>query len=183
MKHALKILFITICLCLNLNANAHSPNSDSLSVYIDNIFIGKRCCVDFDKIPSVLLKNYYCDYLFECSHTTTSVNDPFSSINPKAIKQLFIEKCDMLSTNGILHIRTKKAKDGFLFVNKYIMDNVTKLNCELERMEVLYMYNNKAVKTKKDVMQILRLREKRIQISEITQNERLGIIIVYIIDK
>lgn len=179
----LKIIILIISALAFLNANAHSPNSDSLSVYIDNIFIGKRCCVDFDKIPSVLLKNYYCDYLFECSHTKTSANDPFSSINPKAIKQLFIEKCDMLSTNSILHIRTKKAKDGFLFVNKYIMDNVTKLNCELERMEVLYMYNNKAVKTKKDVMQVLRLREKSIQISEITQNEQLGIITVYIIDK
>lgn len=50
-------------------------------------------------------------------------------------------------------------------------------------MEVLYVYNNKAVRTKKDVMRVLRLREKCIQISEITQDEQLGIITVYIIDK
>lgn len=180
----LKIITLIISALVFLNANAHNSNSDSLSVYIDNIFIGKRCCVDFDKIPSVLLKkNYYCNYLFECSHIKFSVNDRFSSINPKAIKRLFIEKNDILSTKGIMHIRSKKAKDGFLFVNKCIMDKVANLNCELDKMEVLYVYNNKAVRTKKDVMRVLRLREKCIQISEITQDEQLGIITVHIIDK
>ncbi|PVZ07800.1 MULTISPECIES: hypothetical protein [Bacteroidales] len=179
----LKIIICIISALAFLNANAHNPNSDNLCVYIDNIFIGKRCCVDYDKILSVFLENYYCNYLFKCSPAKPSVNDPFPSVNPKAIKHLFIEKGDMLSTNSILHIRTKKAKDGFLFVNKCIMDKVANLNCESDKMEVLYVYNNKAVRTKKDVMRVLRLREKCIQISEITQDEQLGIITVYIIDK
>ena len=176
-----KVIILVISICAFGNANAHSPNSDSLFVYIDNIFIGKRCCVDFNKIPSVLIENYYCKYLLECSHTDISVNDPFSIINPKTIKQLFIEKSDMLSTNGILHIRTKKAKDGYLFVNKSIMDKITGL--DLDKLKVSYVYNNRVVTTKEDVMRVLGLRKKRIQISEILKDEQSGMITVYIFDK
>lgn len=50
-------------------------------------------------------------------------------------------------------------------------------------MGVAYVYNNKAVKTKKDVFRILRLRINNIQIADITQDEELGIITVQIIDK
>ncbi len=50
-------------------------------------------------------------------------------------------------------------------------------------MKISYVYNKKAVTTKKDVMRVLRLREKCIQISEIIQDEQFGMITVYIIDK
>ena len=53
----LKIIIFIISALAFLKAGAHSPISDSLSVYIDNNFIGKRCCDDIDKLPSVLLKN------------------------------------------------------------------------------------------------------------------------------
>ena len=56
-------------------------------------------------------------------------------------------------------------------------------NCELGKMKVLYIYNNKEVKTKEDVMSVLRLRKKSIQISEITQDEQSGLITVYVIDQ
>ncbi len=82
-----------------------------------------------------------------------------------------------------MHIRTKKAKDGYLFVNKHIMDKFTNLDCELDKMKISYVYNNMTVMTKKDVMRVLGLREKCIQISEIIQDEQLGIITVYIINK
>ena len=183
MKHAIKILFITICLSLNLNVNAHSPNSDSLSVYIDNIFVGKRCCVDFDEIPSVLLKNYYCNYLFGCSHTKTSVNDPFSSINQKAIKKLFIEKRDIQSTSGILHIHTRKAKEGYLYVNKYIVDNIAHLDCEPDNIKIIYVYNDKEVETKDEVMHLIGLKKWRIKTVKVVQYEQLGVITVYITGK
>ena len=90
---------------------------------------------------------------------------------------------DSIHKRREVHVRTKKAKDGFLFVNKYIMDHVTNLNCELGKMKVLYIYNNKEVKTKEDVMSVLRLRKKSIQISEITQDEQSGLITVYVIDQ
>lgn len=181
MKRKFIIFTISIWACFALNA--HNPNSDSLDVYIDNIIVGKRSCIDFNKIPSVLLENYYCGYLIKCPWAEVMVKDTFSLINPKKIKQIYIEKNSFLSTSGILHIRTKEAKDGYLFVNKMIMDKVANLNCELDKMKISYVYNNKVVTTKKDVMRVLGLREKCIQISEIIQDEQLGMIIVYIIDK
>lgn len=78
-----------------LNVNAHSPNSDSLIVYIDNISVGKRCCIDFNRIPSILLENFYYEYLLKCGQTDSSDNDSFSLMNSKSIKKLFIEKSDM----------------------------------------------------------------------------------------
>ncbi len=179
-----KIRIFIILAWTFLNANAHSPNSDSLILYIDNIFVGKRYCVDFNRIPSVLLDNFYCKYLLECNQTNFSVNAPFPVItNPKAIKQLFIEKSDILSIDGILHIRTKKAKDGYLFVNKSIMDKIAGLDCDLDRLRISYVYNNKVVRTKNDAMKLIKLREKHIQIAEILQDKQSGAITVYIIDK
>lgn len=90
---------------------------------------------------------------------------------------------DTIRKKREVHIRTRKAKDGYLFVNKLIMDKVANLNCELDKMKIFYVYNNKAITTKKDVMRVLGLREKCIQISEIIQDEQLGMITVYIIDK
>ena len=78
---------------------------------------------------------------------------------------------------------TRKAKDGYLFVNKGIMDEVASLGCGLDKLKISYVYNNKAVTTKEDVMRILGLREKRIQISEILQDEQSGMITVYILDR
>lgn len=144
-----KIIIFIIFVSTFLNANAHSPNSDSLTVYIDNIFVGKRYCIEFNKIPSILLEDYYCKYLLECSQIIFSVNDPFTIINPKAIKQLFIEKSDILSTNDTLHIRTKKAKDGYLFVNKNIMDKIADWDYDSKKLRISYVYNNSAIITKK----------------------------------
>lgn len=87
-----KIIILLISAWAFLNVNAHSPNSDSLTVYIDNISVGKRCCIDFNRIPSILLQNFYCGYLLQCGHTELLGNDSFSMINPKAIKEFFIEK-------------------------------------------------------------------------------------------
>ncbi|NCC99664.1 MAG: hypothetical protein EOL95_08210 [Bacteroidia bacterium] len=179
----LKLKIFTILILFFTDVNAHNPNNDSLCVYIDNVFVGKRCCVDFNNIPSILMENYYCKDLLKCDHAHSPSNDTFSMINPKAIKNIFIEKKGELSVNGNLHIRTKKAKDGYLFVNKYIMDKISNLICEFDKIKISYVYNNKAITTKKDVMQFLGLREKRIQILEIIQDKRSGIITIYFIDK
>ena len=82
-----------------------------------------------------------------------------------------------------VHLLTEKAKDGYLFVNKSIMSKVLNLDCELDKMKILYVYNNKAVTTKKDVIRVLGLRKKSILITEIIQDDNLGIITVYLFDK
>jgi hypothetical protein len=91
-----------------------------------------------------------------------------------------------ITSNGYsttLFFFTKKAKDGYLFVNKSIMDKIASLDCDSDKLKISYVYNNRAVTTKEDVMRILGLSEKRIQISEIAQDEQSGVITVYIFDK
>ena len=62
-----------------------------------------------------------------------------------------------------MYIHTKKAKDGYLYVNKFIMDKVISSDCDWSKLKILYVYNNKTVMTKKEVMRVLRLRKKHIQ--------------------
>ena len=80
-----------------------------------------------------------------------------------------------------VHIRTRKAKDGYLLVNKCVMDYVA--NNEdicFEGLKVAYVYNNKAVLTDKDVLKILSLRKRCIKVSDIVPDNQSGLITVYI---
>ena len=80
-----------------------------------------------------------------------------------------------------IHTRTRKAKDGYLFVNKCIMDYITNNEgLNFDGLKVAYVYNNKAVLTDKDVMMILSLRKRRINVSEIVPNYQTRLITVYI---
>ena len=181
MKHTIIILFVAILLCIDCNAqNAIFPASHRMTVYLDNIIVtniifGNERMVNIDKIPCVLYDNYYGKYI------DFSTNDTLpKTIKSKIVKKIFIEKDTILNKNS-LHIRTKKAKDGYLFVNKSIMGKITGL--DLDKLKVSYVYNNRVVTTKEDVMRVLGLRKKRIQISEILQDEQSGMITVYIFDK
>ncbi|MCL2562366.1 MAG: hypothetical protein FWE10_08650 [Rikenellaceae bacterium] len=176
MNHKIKIFVILICSFLSINSQyAQIPNSHRHAVYIDNIFIGTAGAEDIKKIPRILLENYYGEIF---------VDSLFEPKNPKMIKDIYIEREreDLLHA-GSLHIRTKKAKDGYLFVNRKIMDKIASLDCDLGGLQILYVYNNVAVTTKKDVMRLLGLRERRIRISEITYDELSREITVYIFDE
>ncbi|NDW12547.1 hypothetical protein D0T50_06540 [Bacteroides sp. 214] len=169
MKH--RIIISIIFVWAFLNVNAHNPNSDSLTVYIDNISVGKRCCIDFNRIPSILLENFYCNFLLECNRNRFPDVDSFSILNPKAIKQLFIEKSDVLSTDGILHVRTKKTKEGYLFINKSITNKIQELRCNIDELTVHYSLNNKIISNKEQVNKLLKLKEKDILDLDIFINE------------
>ena len=74
-------------------------------------------------------------------------------------------------------------KDGYLFVNKSITDRIAASGSDLDKLKISYVYNNREVTTKEDVMRIVGLRAKRIQVSKIIQDEQFGMITVYISDK
>ena len=178
-KYKTIILFVTVWLYIDCYAQQYAPIPDSHkhTVYIDNIVVGNECGIDIERIPCVLLENYYSKYI------DFSTNDSLpKTIKSKIVKKIYIEKDTILHKNS-LHIRTKKAKDGFLYVNQRIMDKVASLGCDLDNIKVSYVYNNREVTTKEDVMRIIKLRKKRIQISEIVTDEQSGIITVYIFDK
>lgn len=80
-------------------------------------------------------------------------------------------------------IHTKKARDGFLFVNKSIMDAIASDDYELDNLKVSYVYNGKAIRTNKDALFVIRLRKRNIRISEIRRNKQLGSITAFIESK
>lgn len=156
------IYLILICLTVFFRLNAQigiagneQYNSYEQCIYIDNLT---------QKLTSDIFVSTYYSKLKTSDFKTSQI-------------------IDTIHKKREVHIRTKKAKDGYLFVNKLIMDKITNLNCELDKMKISYVYNNKDITTKKDVMRVLGLREKCIQISEIIQDEQLGMITVYIFDK
>ena len=80
-----------------------------------------------------------------------------------------------------IHIRTRKAKDGYLLVNKCIMDYIANNDdISFEGLKVAYVYDNKAVLTENDVMKVLSLRKRCIKVTDIVPDNQSGLIIVYI---
>jgi len=137
------------------------PGIYRYNYYIDNIYVGYDTLI-YDKIPFALREYYYGK----------------DSFRIEIIKKTYLEK-DTTYNKSNLHIRTKQAKDGYLFVNKIIMDKIK--DSGFDKCKVSYVYNNRVITTEEDVIRLLGLRKKRIQITDILQDEQS--ITVYIIDK
>ena len=159
------------------------PDAYVCPFYLDNILVGNtRDGFDKNRIPDVLMDNYYGENL----DFSTDKSYP-QIVNQKFIKRIFIA-IDTTHNGSLfpkreIHTRTKKAKDGFLYVNQCIMDYVARSGCEPERVEIAYVYNNETVRTKEDVARLLRLRKKRIQVSVINQDSQTGLYTAIITDK
>ncbi len=177
-----RVLLIFSSLLMFMNIYAHSPNIDSVDIYIDNIWVGEPRCVCFRLIPTILLENYYLGNLFQvASADSLNADHSFSLINPKFIKQTFIKANKNPSIcKSQLHIRTKKAKDGFLSINNAIMNKITEWDCDFRELTLLYVYNNQSITTKKGVKQLLRLRERQIQKLNIVLDKQSKIIYISI---
>lgn len=90
---------------------------------------------------------------------------------------------DTIHQKREIYVYSKKVKDGYLLVNKKIMDKIKDLNCNLNELKVSYAYNGETVSTKEEVNRILRLKEKNILVSINLQDERSKVISVCILDK
>ena len=160
MNRKIFALLALICLsaCGRLSAQTgiaenEQYNSYKLCTFLDNLGQGY--------VPEVFLSNYY------------------GSINLADCKSSQI--IDREHKIREVHIKTRKAKDGYLFVNKSIMEYISNNDSgSFDGLKVAYVYNNKAVLTEKDVMDVLRLRKRRIRISEIKPDNQSGVITVYI---
>jgi len=170
MKHKIIIFFISVCYCLN--SIAHSPPPESHRWYIDNIFVGVGE-TNIQKMPCIVLRYYYNEIFGDSL---------FSDHKVEMIKEIFIERGECPLSTKSVHIRTKKAKDGYLFLNKNITDKIKSLDINLDELRILYVYNNKVVSTKDEVNQLLALRKQNIQISEIIHDEHSKTLSVYIIE-
>lgn len=86
---------------------------------------------------------------------------------------------DTTSQTRYMYVYTKKAKDGYLFINNSIMDKITESNYSLDELKLLYIYNNKTVSTEDEIDKILRLKKRKISDLDIVE-ENPKVISVYI---
>ncbi len=159
-----RIIIFIISLWSCLFAGAHSPNTDSLDVYVDNIYVGKMCCMNLVRIPAVFMKCYYRDFIDAASDSESS--DRLSRINPASIKRMFIEKPDQLGGFDAMHLRTRRAKSGYLYVNECVGKALDLHGCKHADYSVSYVYNDKDVLTCDDVKKFLSLKKNRIVVGD-----------------
>lgn len=170
------MLSALLCLTLNSRPVFQTPGLDpycyKVSFFIDNLP---------SEITSDVIDSVYYFKLNRLSYKTSVIND---SVNR-------ITEC---------HLRSTKAKDGFLFVNECVSNTMRGIESEDDKTgvfslkskenpivnshyKITYVCNNKVIRTKREVLQLLRLRKKRIEVSQITRDDHLGIITVYITTK
>lgn len=169
----MKIVIYSIFFFLNISysnaQNSVNPKSNKYTLYIDNIMIGNESEVDYSKIPAVLFENYYREFIN-------------TVVNKKMIKELLLEK-DTTNNKNSLYIRTKKAKDGYWFINKTVSDKIEVCCTDKSDVLVSYVYNYNSVSTKNEVLQMLKLRAKKIRILSVEWNNKINTITVSFVDK
>ena len=158
------ILFFT---CVGVKA--HNPPISKHKYYIDYLHFGYGHSFNFDNI-SLVLKYYYEDYIdFE--------NNVFLSLSTEKIS-IHIEKNVPLSLeNTWVVLITRKARSGYLFVNKYFAEWLNSHVNENEDMVILYHINGVELSTRKDAMSLIGLKRRRIKDVSIYRSETNKIII------
>ena len=63
------------------------------------------------------------------------------------------------------------------------MDSVVHLDTEQDNIKIMYVYNDKEIETKDEVMQLNGLRKWRIKTVKVVQYGQLGVMTVYIVGK
>ncbi len=91
-------------------------------------------------------------------------------------------RIDPTLEQSIVRVQTKRAKDGFLFLQEYISKEIEAQGSIKDTMNVFYMYNHAPVKTKRDVKRLLRLRKRNLHIQLLVIDNERKRVIAYISD-
>ena len=149
------MVILMLCLTFICQLHAQTPGMDNYSypviVSIDNLP---------QSIKSEVLDSLYYRKLKKSDYTSFVSKDHINGITK-------------------LNILSKRAKDGFLFVNECVRDCVASDSL----VSLVYVYNDETIKTKKDVSRMLRLRKKRIRVKEIKRDDQTNAITVYVVKK
>lgn len=158
-----------------------------IRIYLTLFFLSFFCNVDAQNcfIESEKYNCYEQHIYIDCLEQKL-VPEIFNNIYYTKIKEseLYVDSqiIDTIHQKRIICIYTKKARDGYLFVNGMIMDKVDDLNWNLDKLRIIYIYNDKIVSTSDEVKRVIGLKMKNIQNSVILQDEKTNIISVYIYD-
>lgn len=169
MKASLYLTFILLSV-FGLDAQAettvaeHYPTFYKESVLLDNLLVYQNK----DRVPRKLVSDIF-DSLY---YTRSIIGDSDSWLIT-----------DSTNTKRTLYVRTPKAQDGYLYVNRCITDKVLSSGCQQDTVKITYVYNNKEVTTQEEVKKVVRLRKRKIRISDFIFDERKGLVTVYIVDK
>lgn len=146
---------------LNLDPNIYGePRLDLVERIYDNL--------SENKLPKFLLE-YYQDLAPNCYYSIE-----------------FRVDTTKISSNGYyttLFMFTKLAKDGYLLINKTFSDKIKECCANSNDVQISYVYNGKAVSTKDEVRQILKLRAKKVQILSVEQDESTKVVAISFTDK
>lgn len=154
MKTCLWFLLICITLCCSIKAqHIREPYNYKVTIY-------------FNGLPSELNPDFIA---------------AFYSKNFKAFKFKGKTVIDDAHERTDVYFLSKKARDGFLFVNETILEFIEESNYDKEGIKVAYVHNNVPVTTEEDLVQILRLRRRRIKDIDIHLDEPSRIINAYIV--
>lgn len=136
------IYVIILCLVFSSYLNAQTDiigneqyNSLEECTYIDNL--------NQKSIPKLLSDLY---------HITLKPSD--FKINSQEI--------DKKANKRNIYIVTKKARNGYLYVNENITNKLQKLDCSSQELTISYILNNQTISTKEQVNKLLKLKEKDI---------------------
>ena len=144
-----------------LNPNIYGePRLDVVERFCDNLLE--------NKMPTFLLEYYKDLKLNDYSLIEHRVDT--TKINPKGF-------------STTLFIFTKKAKDGYLLINKTLSDKIKKCCNGWNEVVVSYVYNGKSISTKDEVREIIKLRAEKIQILSVEQDENTKVVTVSFADK
>ncbi len=161
MKAYINLILIYFSISCSLNAQTEivdheKYNSYEQCIYVDNL--------DQRLIPEIFNSTYYSKFKESDFKVDTQV-------------------VDTIHKKRYIYLYSKKAKDGYFFVNKMIMDRITEFDYDLAQFKISYVYNDKIVSTKDEVNQILKLKEKNLQVSSILPDKESKVISVSIFDK
>ena len=157
MKKYLWISLVCISFCCSIKAQIYEPINYKTTIFCDGL--------PQNLIPDIFNEVYYSKL-------------KQSDIKGKRIVDDTHRKTDV-------YLRSKKARNGFLYVNKDITDyiEVEELDNDLERIKVEYVYNKKNVTTEEDVIQFLKLKKRKIEVICLSIDKPSGIITAYITGK
>ena len=152
MKHYSLFTIVLLFIAYNLSAQVYEPYNYKLISYVDNL--------PQQIIPTLFRDTYYRD---------------LDLLDYKGSMII-----DETNKRTVLYARSKKAKEGYLYVNSLILNFISSMDFDLEKIYLSYVYNSAAVESKKDVIRVLRLRKNSVKSSEILFDEERGLISVYI---
>ena len=160
-KKYISLILIWLNFFYYLNAQTEIVGHEKYKLYEQFLYIDN---LDQRLIPKIINEKYYSNFKTSDFKVVSQVIDTF------------LQKREIFTIS-------KKAKVGYLFINKCIMDKIASLNCDWDKIELVYVYNNRIVMTKNDVTKILNIKKKKVELSLILQDEQLGILFIYLFDK